>query len=49
MITVGQIYDLGAKESFELKVNDDTRTRLGRGFYGSRIIVFTIKSVKIIL
>ena len=40
MSTVGQIYDLGAKESFELKVNDDTRTQLGRGFYGSTYLLF---------
>ena len=48
MSTVGQIYDLGAKESFELKVNDDTRTQLGRGFYGSRIIVCQNYFVKLI-
>ena len=40
---------LERRKVFELKVNDDTRTQLGRGFYGSRIIVFTIKFVKIIL
>ena len=40
---------LERREVFELKVNDDTRTQLGRGFYGRRVIVFTLEFVKIIL
>ena len=39
---------LERRKVFELKVNDDTRTQLGRGFYGSKNIVFTVSLSKLL-